>query len=575
MNKPQPPSRHFNDYVLHDGLVWYQTKKGDDLPVMTGLVWIDEPVKCPVSGHLSYLVEIQPFSGERSTLRVTPENMSPKYLKKVLGERGIIIHEDRHLARYLSMTAGFSDYTEKTPRTLMGSPGWFADGKGFYTGRKAIVAKGISKAQYRFEPVTCPPFAVKGTLQSWQENIGVHLQQNPMLLAIACIFIASPFLKALGLGTRLVNIYGPKGTGKTSCSQCAATIWGNGIDPAAGLYSQDEPYVTKFATTSNGLEPLLARYSPLPIALDELTEQAIALLGDLIYKLASGEGKHRMTAQMQAAPANRWLLTIVSTSESSVADAARRSGKPLVGGQADRAIDILIERVEVISNYGDFTGFQKITGHLKKACGEHYGTAGQAILQYAVDHPDEVSRLLSTAEEVEDRLLPPNCGDGERRVVKFLASAVAAGQIAIAAGVLTCDAVDVEAAVQMLVDEWWHGRGGSLQRIAEFLHANEPDVALGAPALRTSAKAFIDGSRVIIPDYVFDSEFGDEANGLVNELWGLNALVREQQKRNKHRFCNNRLYAYVINYNRVEPILLELAERDDAAGANAPIANAS
>jgi hypothetical protein len=570
MSNPHPPALQFGNYAIDRQFILYQTQKAD-IPVMTGLVWIDEPVTCPETGNRSYLLEIQPFSGGRTTLRVTPENMTPRYLKKMLGERGIIIHEEGHLVRYLTLTASLGDYHAKVPRTLIETPGWFADGKGFYTGRHAITAQGVNTSRYRFEPVGRSPVAVRGTLASWKENVAQHIQRNPVLLAVTCLFLASPFLKTFGLGSRLVNLYGPKGTAKTTCSQCAATIWGNGIDPAAGLNSMHEPYVTKFATTINGIEPLLARYTPFPIALDEMTEQTIAMLGELIYKIASGEGKRRMNAQAEEAPSHRWLLTVVSTAERSIADAVTKSGKPLLGGQADRAIDVPIEHVNVINDYGTFPDFQSITRHLKKACSEHYGSPGQTILQYAVDHPEQVKSLLDTLNAVEDRLMPANCGDGERRVVKFMAAAVVAGHIAIAAGVFDCSEETVESAVKLLVNEWWYGRGGSLRRIAEFLVANERYIRVEAPTLHSTAKAFIDNDHIIIPTSVFDQEFGVDARSLVDELSGLNAIKREQPSRTKSRFCNNRLFAYVIKLDRVEPILNELMDSngaDDAKPSN-------
>lgn len=565
MSNPKPPASRFNGYFLRDGYVLYKTAKGDAL-VTTGLVWITEPVKCPETGNMSYLLEVQPFSGERTTLRVRPEDMNAKHLKKILGQTGLVIHEENKLAHYLSMTASFGDFMRKTPRTLIESPGWFAEGRGFYTGRSAITAKGIDTAQYRFEPVNRAPVAERGSLAAWQENIGVLAQMNPILLTIMCVFIASPFLKSMRQGSRLVNIFGAKGTGKTLCSQVGATIFGNGVDPASGLYSVDLPFVTKFSTTINGIEPLLARYSPLPIALDELTEQTTEMLGALMYKVASGEGKHRLKANLEAATVNRWLLTIIATSEKAVADAATRGGKPLLGGQQDRAIDIPIDHIGVITDFGGFDDFQSVTRHLKMACGEYYGTAGRAILQYACDNPEQIETLIATSLDIEERLLPTSCGDGERRVVKFLTAAVVAGHIAIKAGVLNCTPETVENAVRQVVAEWWRERGGALRRIAEFLHANVSDVELGPMKRGVSATAFIDGNLVIIPDDVFEDEFGDDVPAMLAELLSVNALVREGNngKRNKCRFCNNSRFAYVIKLDRLEPIMHELVDGDDS-----------
>jgi hypothetical protein len=535
----------------------------------TGWFWIAEPVICPDTGNRSSLLEIQPLGLKRSTMLVRPADMNAKYLKKALCERGIILHQESKIVHYLSMTAAFGGSTEMAPRILIENPGWFANGRGFYTGRKAVVAVHVDKNGFRFEPVNRAPIAVKGTLQEWQKEVAAIAQINPLLLTTMCIFIASPFLRRMGLGSRLVNIYGAKGTGKTLCSQVGATVWGNGVDPAAGLYSEDPPYVTKFATTLNGIEPVLARYSPLPIALDEMTEQTTQMVGELLYKMASGEGKHRMTSKMEAATVNRWLLTIVATSERAVADAVKAGGKPLLGGQQDRAIDIPVDGIGVISDYGPFADFQQVTRHLKGACGDYYGAAGQAVLQFACDNPDTIADLISSAQDIEDRLMPNNCGDGERRIVKFLAAAVVAGRIAIEAGVLTCSGDEVEGAVGQVVAEWWNGRGGSLRRVAEFLHANARSIVDGPPVLRSSAKAFLHNDRFIIPDHVFDNEFGEDTKSILTELAGLNALVREQSGRNKHRFCNNRLFAYAIRYDRIEPIFIELTERvgvsDDAA----------
>jgi len=165
--------------------------------------------------------------------------------------------------------------------------------------------------------------------------------------------------------------------------------------------------------------------------------------------------------------------------------------------------------------------------------------------------------------------MPVNCGDGERRVIKFLAAAVVAGHIAIKAGVFDCEPETVEAAVKTIIGEWWYERGGVLRRIAEFLHANFDDTKEGLPKRRVMAAAFFDDRHVMIPEQVFEDEFGDDCKAMLAELKSINALVREQPNRNKCRFDNNNVWAYVIKLDRLEPILNELSERDEAAGGKA------
>lgn len=557
MTIPRPPALRFGSYFLEDKSIFFEASKSDVL-IANGLAWVARSITCPQTGSMAFELEIQPVGRDRTTVLVWPENMTASYLKKVAGRIGMVIHDDKKFAHYLGMTAAYGDCMGKVPRMLIANPGWFADGLGFYNGRSAITAQSVDISKYRFEPVSRAPVGERGSLAEWKENIGSLAERNPVILAVACIFIASPFLKDFGLGSRRVNIYGGKGTGKTLCAQIGATIWGNGIDPAAGLFSEDAPYLTKFSTTENGIELVLAKYSPLALGLDELTEQATKVLGELLYKIASGEGKHRMTSNMEAATTNRWLCTIVATSEKSIADAVSSGGKPLLGGQQDRAIDIPLDNIGVITDFGDYADFSSVTRHLKKACGEYYGSAGKAIIQYACDHPAHVRELIATTQMVEERLMPVNCGDGERRVVKFLAAAVVAGHIAIAAGVFNCTPEAVEDAGKAVIGEWWRERGGGLRRVAEFLSANASDIVLGPVKRNVMATAFIDGNLVIIPVPVFEHEFREDGKGILAELVSVNALVREQGKRNKSRFCNNSRDAYVIKLDRLEPIMQEL-----------------
>jgi len=88
---------------------------------------------------------------------------------------------------------------------------------------------------------------------------------------------------------------------------------------------------------------MLARYSPLPIVMDEMTEQDTTFMGELAYKVSSGEGKHRMTSSLRQAKANRWQLMVLTTAERPLASCLGSQGKPVLGGMLDRAIDIAIK----------------------------------------------------------------------------------------------------------------------------------------------------------------------------------------------------------------------------------------
>lgn len=551
----RPPRDHYQSYFVENNSVMYTTKD-DQKVVTTGLAWVEEAVRDPKTDYRSYLVSAAPVVGEPTTIRIGAKEMgSSARLQEMIGNLGVIVHEAAHLRKFLLLTAAHGTFAKGNPRILIDMPGWLADGQGFFTGTEPITAPALDASSFRFEPVPRSPFAVRGALDDWYDATGQHIERNFLVLGATCLSCASPFLANLGLSSRIVNFWGSKGTGKTLAVQCAGTLYGSGADPASGQFHEHPPFVTKFATTFNGIEPLLARYAPLPLLLDELTEQEGESLGPMMYKVSSGEGKHRMSANGEAAKSYRWLQTVITTSERSLADAMTAGGKPVLGGMFDRAVDIAIDETGVFQDFGELGDRQSLFKHLKKACGQFYGSPGHAILNYAVCNPEAVQERLNEAEDIEERLLPDGCGDGERRVVKLFAAAAAAGNIAVDAGVFRCGSEVIEDAMRRITDIWWRTRGGVLRTIATHLETHYDEVLIQAPSFNAHAVAFLHNGNVIIPEAEFNLAFGDQAKKMVQDLAGLNALVREQPNRTKHRFCNNRMFAYVIPIARIEPFM--------------------
>jgi len=566
----RPPKSQYGPYSISGKSVFFETKD-NSVEIMTGRAWVMEPVLDLKTGYVSYVVQIVPLVGMPTTTRILPKDMTAAKLAETLGNHGNVIHHPNHVQKYLQKTASEGEFAEKAPSILIESPGWFSGVAGFYTGTRAIMADHLKESDFRFEPVRNSPISEKGTLVEWQEHVGQHIECNFIVLTISCIGIASLFLKQMNLSSRLTNYWGGKGTGKTLGIQCGASIFGNAIDPAAGRSSDDVPNITKFSSTTNGIEVVLARYSPFPLALDEATEQSSESFRELAYKLSSGEGKHRMDSKLNAAKAHSWHLAIITTAEIPLAEALAANGKPVLGGMSDRVVDVAIDGCGMFQNFGKFESFKLLTKHLKDVCGKYYGAAGRALLTYAVNNPQAVEARLEEADDIEERLMPDGCGDGERRVVKLFAAAVAAGNIAIDAGVFHCEPSVIEDAFKRITKIWWHSRGGVLHTIAQFLIDNEKHVIFEEPCLNKQPKAFVTDTLVIIPDHEFNKAFGHDAKKMIDQLCGLNALIREQPNRNKHRFCNNSMFAYVIPLSRLESIighLTELQEKSESEAGN-------
>jgi putative DNA primase/helicase len=559
MNKPNAQAKSqgkSGNYITKNGTVLFDDGKNQCV-VMMGHAYADRFVFDPSMKTTTCAIVIEPYivGAMPCMIRVEMATLSnAKALNELLGKRGVIVCHAAHASKYLIESA--ASVAKLVMRELVRNPRWVAQHSAFFTGQKLISGGTINASDYWVESSRASPMRAHGTLAKWREMIGAPIEANPIILAMTCIGMASIFLGRLGLSSSLYNFWGQKGTGKTLAEQCAASVFGNAVDPAQGAQVDDPAYIARFNGTLNGFEVLLGMYSPLPMMLDEMTEGSASIVYGACYMMASGEGKHRMTSGGEAAVRERWQTNIIVSAEVSIVDAISLGGKAMHGGQSDRAIDIPINGVGILTDYGHFGSFNAATSHLKRACTEQYGTAGEAIIQYCCDNPEQVEDLLAMAPDVEQELLPPDCGAGERRVVKRFAGAVVAGRIAVMAGVFDEAALEkIEEAIRMVLALWWEARAGSLARIRTFLDANTDEIHFGKPSMDQDVVAFVDDDITVFPLKVFNREFGEDgdATRMLDELAGLNALKTEQAGRRVHRFCNNSFRGYAILTKKLWP----------------------
>lgn len=555
----------FGPYTIEGDVVYCQSSDDESVRVMRGVPRVQAMIVDPDSGYFSYLIEVQSPAGESFKFRAESLSADKAKIVKKLEAMGCLVYKRTLVSDFLLHQIDAGNFKAKEARILLTRPGWLPNG-GFCTGSDVILPHGQPADGFWVEPAAFAPVAVNGTRDEWRQEIGKHIEANPMALTMACSFLASPLLPLVDQSSRLVNFWGQHGSGKTLLEQCAASLFGNGVDPAAGRQKNPPAYISKFATTVNGVEPLLARFSPLALALDEATEQDGGTLLEIGYKLASGQGKHRLTSHGAAALTHEWQLIIVTTAERQLCDVLGGQGKPVLGGWADRVIDIPVDGLGAWTNWGDFPSFKKLARHLKGATARYFGAAGRAYLEYLVNQPDAVQERLCMVEEIEAELLPPGCGDGERRVVQLFALAVAAGWLAIDAGVLQCSEADVLAAFIQVTQAWSQARGGALHRVARWLRDEEDRWVFEAPTLHKADRIFLHQELVIIPRQVFDVAFAYDADKLIRELVGKGALKREQEVRYASRYCNNRLYCYVIFAEKIAPLVDALVEDGTGEG---------
>jgi len=549
------PRKTLGDFRYTDNNVKFQTDKSS-VEVMVGTVWMTDAIYDPNTKQQSYLLAGRSAMEESFSVRVPADKLrNANAFADIVGHYGVHVLKTglavQLMVEWVKYLGAKKD--EYPQRELVTDLGWHQDGKLFYDGAQPMIATDLDPNRYYFEPKYRPPVANAGTLKGWQEQVLPLAWANPTLLVMLHLGMLSPFLPFFQtLSSRLVNWHGLKGTGKTLGLQVAATLFGNGIDPATGGNSKAPPFVRKFKATANAIELIFAETSPFPALLDELTEvKRISEVIDVIYLTASGIGKKRMQSNLKAAADNIWLQSIQTTSEHSIANAALLANRPLNGGEEDRAIDIKVDSLGIITNLCNFASFGEAAGHLKRACAEQYGTAGPALIEYFINNRDEVQAYLDLLPETAEKLAPAGCGDGEMRVVRHFAAAVIVGYIAIAAGIFPEDPDHIEDAFRKVINVWWTTRANSLQKLALFLDLHLPQIVFCEPNRTDKPVAFVHGNFITIPDYIFEAEFGSEHRGMLKQLYGIGALYREQEGRNRYRYCDGDLYGFTFDREKV------------------------
>lgn len=564
IKKIVPPFTEVGPFTVSDQQVSYQTEECFET-VLVGVVYVDNCAKCPITGKFSYTIVMQAAGeGDLSdpvTEIIPGEKLTKANVFTVLSKNGILVLDEALALAYLKecikdgITAPQAQLKRKT---LVRTPGWLEYDLGFFTGNDLVLNDELDPDDYATDAqgAVCPVNSA-GSLPEWKNAIGKYAEKNLIVLAVCCVFISSLFLKRANIGSLLFNFYGRKGSGKTLVLQIASSIFGNGVDPSQGLRCLHPAFIGKFNVTVNGIEPLLARFSPYPLVLDELTAIDPKILSNLLYLIDGGQGKSRMTSSGRAAETHRWHLHVITSAEQSIVNAVTNTSRPLFGGQLDRIADICLEGEKIFGETLDLGSFANTTRILKSACARSYGKAGSELIGFAVNNPAVVDELFATEElaKHEAKLAPPGCGDGERRVVKRMAAAAAAGLLALRAGVFDCNEQAVLDAMRLLTKLWWQGRADCLSRIANYALRNVDKIQEGKPVAATNAKGFVTNELFVIPAREFELEFGDDSSKVLKQLASIGALRTEQEGRFKSRYDNNRFFGYAIRTSKIAHLI--------------------
>jgi uncharacterized protein (DUF927 family) len=293
----------------------------------------------------------------------------------------------------------------------------------------------------------------RGSLESWNIEVLALCRENPLLLFPVLVGLSAPLLRFAELESGGFHYYGRSSHGKTTAAQVAASVWGNGADPAE---APDRAFVQKWNATGNAFEALLSAHNDGLLVLDQIHTCDTKDFGAVIYNMSGGKGRQALDRERQLRRSRRWRTMYFSTGEISVLQRLQADGRAVHTGQLLRLIDVPIEG-GIIVNARDDNGARHADS-LKGACARHFGVAGPAFVRALIDNYDDARALTGTVKASVERvaigLTRSDAAPEHRRAIKRFALLAATGELAIKLGILECTHPKVEAAVRSAALAW-------------------------------------------------------------------------------------------------------------------------
>ena len=284
-------------------------------------------------------------------------------------------------------------------------------------------------------PVRLDSRAISGTLEGWQEAIVAAIETincPHFLLGIIAGFVG-PIQGLTGFDSCGLNQSGLSSSGKTLSQRLAVSAWSS-TSLGSGL-------LQSLRTTENAIESIAQSASGTILALDEMAHLDGRTLGLVIYVIAGGQGKARLSPEAVLKQRYSWTTFVLLSGECSLEDKVRDDNGQWMPGMAVRILDVDVTSVNRAVPHDVLA---RIDGILK-----HHGHAGPTFVRRLVEHgyharPDDLRQTILSAAR---RIAGKDADSMRTRAATVFALLLVAGGLAKEFGLLPAT-TDVEGAVK-------------------------------------------------------------------------------------------------------------------------------
>jgi hypothetical protein len=309
-----------------------------------------------------------------------------------------------------------------------------------------------------------PPnaYIARLSLDEWKTNIAKYAVGNDLLTFAISFAFAGTLLRFTGDGSGGFHIVGGSQTGKTTALCVGASVWGPGVSKGG--------HICQWRATANGLEAVAAQHSDRGVFLDELGQASAREVGDIVYTIANGQGKARMSRAGVARQRLTWRTLWLSTGEVTLAAKMGEAGQRALAGQEARMLTIGSDAGAGYGVYANLHGFGSgaaLTDEFRRNAEACCGTAGPAFLEKITAdcaRPEDLAKLTSALRTAIDALVQAHMPEGaDGQVVsaaKRFALVGAAGELARSYDILPWDEGMATLAAAACFRSWLAGRGG-------------------------------------------------------------------------------------------------------------------
>ncbi|WP_409339890.1 DUF927 domain-containing protein [Lelliottia wanjuensis] len=246
-------------------------------------------------------------------------------------------------------------------------------------------------------------YGVKGTAESWRDNVARLAHRNPFQMLAAATAFAAPLIGIVDADGFGIHLYAGSTAGKTTAE-----------DFASSLYGLPKPQRLSWYGTALGIANEAQAHNHGLLALDEIEQASHPRhVFTSAYTLFNGKGKLQGDPNGGNREMKSWETAVISTGEKSMETFLAGAGIKVKAGQLVRLLNIPVTRPTELHGY---VNGKDHADAMRAGWLEHHGAAGREWIKWLATHKDTAKAAYAEALARWNTVIPADYGEQVHRV---------------------------------------------------------------------------------------------------------------------------------------------------------------